>query len=879
MGCRARDGFGIMTPAKYWIKISVLRSKVARRMFLLFVLCALLPLGVLALFSFFEVRTHLNSLSERRLHQASKSAGMTIVERLSFLETDLHLIAVSLLPNGIGSLERPSRDLGDRIRKRFRNLAVLADNHRVVSSLSGVATVYPRLTNEERRHVRSGETLVTTAPNSDGTHAVFIVRLFNPATPDGGMLIGEVDPDYLWGGDGFISPSVELCVLGQAGETLFASMPEGVPSRQLKEAVANDGPSGRFEWSHGEDRFVAGYWTLFMRPTYLTSWILIQSEQRDDVREPLRKFAWTFSLIVLCTFLVVTFASLNQIRRRMVPIEQLLEATHKLKAKDFSHRVRIDSDDEFADLGASFNEMTESMEVHLSVMNTINSIGVSLSAEKDEARLLETVLCGAQAVFNADGAALYLLSKDDRLELSLAHVKSLSLWLRGSAAESRHDLEDTRERDASVMLAAVGATKRTISSPDVYAAESSDFAPLIEFDRRMGYRSRSFVSVPLRNHENEVIGILQLINAQARTTGSIVPFSDEDQRLAESLASQVAVALTKNRLVHDFKGLFEGLTELISTAIDGQSPYTGGHVRRVVVLSMMIAEAMSRSANSALRTRALSEEELYELRIAALLHDCGKLTTPVHITDKATKLESIVDRICLVETRAEIIRRQRRIELLEEAVQRLARGGDRDLITGIGDTAADYDLQLEEDLAVLRKCNEGSEYMPENQREMMREIGRRYSWMNIRHERESLLSEDEMYHLSSRSGTLTPEEREVINGHVVSTIRMLERLPYPKSLGNVPRYAGTHHERMNGTGYPLKLSGDDIPIQGRIIGIADVLEALTARDRPYRRALSLSDAMGILHEMAQKGAIDGDLYDLVISERIHQRYADEYLSE
>jgi HD-GYP domain-containing protein (c-di-GMP phosphodiesterase class II) len=393
----------------------------------------------------------------------------------------------------------------------------------------------------------------------------------------------------------------------------------------------------------------------------------------------------------------------------------------------------------------------------------------------------------------------------------------------------------------------------------------------------MGYRSRSFVSVPLRNHEHEVIGILQLINAQARTSGEIVAFSEEDQRLAESLASQAAVALTKNRLVQDFKGLFEGLTEAISTAIDEQSPYTGGHVRRVVALSMMIAQAMPQRTGSTSRLRPLSEEELYELRIAALLHDCGKLTTPVHVMDKATKLEGIVDRIRLVEARAETARRQRRIELLEDAVHQLTSGGADDLMGGIRGMAADYDSQLEQDLAVLRICNEGSEFMPDDQREQMRDIGRRYSWINIRGEKESLLSEDEAYHLSTRSGTLTAEEREIINGHVVSTTKMLERLPYPKKLRNVARYAGLHHERLNGTGYPLKLSCDDIPIQARIIGFADVLEALTARDRPYRRALSLPEAMGVLRNLARKGALDDDLYELVVSERIHQRYADEYL--
>jgi HD-GYP domain-containing protein (c-di-GMP phosphodiesterase class II)/HAMP domain-containing protein len=855
----------------------MLRSKVARRLFLLFVACALLPIGVLALFAFLDVRSYLDSLTDRRLHQASKSVGMTIVERVSFLETDLDLASSSVLSRGAGSPDHLARSVEERIGRRFRNLAVVSADHRVASLLGGPVAAYPTLTNDERAHVTAGRMLVTTARAGDGTPGVFVARLLDPAAPGGDVLVGEVNPDYLWGGDGFLSPPLELCVFGQAGETLFTSLRGGAPAGQLMDAVARDGPSGRFEWTHGRDRYESAYWTLFMRPTYLASWVLVQSELRSDVQLPLRQFAWTFSLVALCTFWVVTFASLSQIRRRTVPVEQLLEATGKLKAGDFSHRVRVSSNDEFAVLGAAFNDMTESMGVHLSVMNTINSIGVSLSAEQDEQRLLETVLRGAQAVFNADGAALFLLSRDGRLELCLAHVASLSLWQRGARAGDAHGPGNKPIRVAPAMPAVQGATERTISAPDVYADGGGEFAALLEFDRQTGYRSRSFVGVPLRNHENEVIGILQLINARARIAGDVVPFSDEDKGLAESLASQAAVAVTKNRLVQDFKGLFEGLTELISTAIDEQSPHTGGHVRRVVVLSTMIAEAMPRSTDRALRDRALSTEELYELRIAALLHDCGKLTTPVHLTDKATKLEAIVDRIRLVEARAETVRREHRMQLLEEAVRRLAPGGGREALSGIDARAAEHELRLEADLAVVRRCNQGSDLMPDALRDRMRAIGGRYTWTNLRGDRESLLTEDEMHHLGTRSGTLTPEEREIVRGHADSTIRMLDRLPYPKRLRNVPRYAGAHHEQVSGGGYPRGLSGDDFPIQGRIIGIADVLEALTARDRPYRRAMSLSEAMVVLGDLSRAGAIDSDLYNLVVSERILQRYADECL--
>lgn len=865
-----------MAAESYWIKLGMLRSKVARRMFLIFVGCALLPLVVLALVSFLNVRSQMNSLSERRLHQTSKSAGMTVFERVSFLETNLQLLSDSLPSNTGESLGPLVRDLGAGLGGRFVSLAVLDGSDRLVSSLSGPRAAYPRLTSTERAHLRTGAALVTTAPNGDGTYAVFVARLLGAPAPDGHVLIGEASPDYLWGGNGLVAPDTEMCVLTEAGETLFTSLPGGGPARQLKDSLKTS-DEGRFEWSHDGERYVAGYWTIFMRPEFDVSWVLVQSELRSDVRQPLRDFGWAFFLIVLCTFWVVTFASLNQIRRRTIPIEQLLEATHKLKAKDFSHRIAITSDDEFAVLGAAFNDMAESMERHLTVMNAINSIGVSLTAEKSEARLLETVVSGAQAVFNADGAALFLLSKDGRLGLALAHVKSISLRQGGPALAGPHGSEPAQHGDIPSLPAVDIATERTIATPDVYGETGDEFTPLVDFDRRTGYRSQSFIGVPLRNHENEVIGILQLVNAQSRRTGAIVPFSEEDQRLAESLASQAAVALTKNRLVEDFKGLFEAMTELISTAIDEQSPHTGGHVRRVVVLSAMIAEAMSRSPNRAIRDRALSPDELYELRIAALLHDCGKLTTPVHLTDKGTKLQGIFDRMRLVEARSETVRRQQRIELLEEAIRRFAGNGDRDPLAAIDAAAARLDRQIEEDLAVLRSCNAASEQTPDDLRNRMRAIGVRYRWTTITGETETLLSDDEMHHLDTRRGTLTPEEREVIQGHVVSTIRMLERLPYPKGLRNVPKYAGTHHEQMCGKGYPLKLSGEQIPIQGRIIGIADALEALTARDRPYRRVMSLSEAMSVLETMVRAGAIDPDLYNLIVTENIHQRYAEQSL--
>ncbi len=866
-----------MTSLRPRLTLQYFKSRVAQRIFLLFILCALLPVGALALFSFLQVRGHLATEAERRLHQAAKAAGMTIIERLDFLENDLHVVLGSLppLPPGAEGLAASlPDDMKKRLGDRFRSLVIQASNGRAVTSIFGTAGPLPAFDLEQRRHIESGRSLVTSGRGIDGDATVFIARLVDPAVPEKGILFGEPNPDYLWGGDGFLSPPAELVVLGPAHELLFSSQGTRPAEAVLQAATTGDAPAGRFEWSDGRDSYVANYWTLFMRPVFFNSWVLVQSENRDDVMEPLRTFSRTFLAVVLLTVWVALLLSLRQIRRSTGPIEILKDATQKIKDRQYSHRVRIDSGDEYAELGASFNAMTESMEHHERVMGAISRIGISLTAENDDTRLLEIILHGAQAVFHADGAVLYLMALDDRLELSMLDLKSLGLHVDRSdpAALQRLGLSDGF--DAGEAWAAAGATARTIAADDVYEADGGGFSAQIEIDRRTGYRSRSFMSVPLTNHERDVIGLLQLINGHADSDGGVTTFSEEDQRLAESLASQAAVALTKNRLVDDFKGLFEGLTEMIGEAIDQKSPYTGGHVRRVADLAMMIADAARHGPNEELREFAESESARYELRVAALLHDCGKITTPVHVQDKATKLETIWDRIALIETRAEIVRRERRIKLLEETVRELSDGRAAPLLSGVEQRAETFDRQLEGELALLRKCNRGREHMPETLREKVRAINRQYTYADARQVQQGLISPDELRHLLIPSGTLSPEERAIIDGHVVSTIRLLEKLPYPKRLRNVPRAAGSHHEHMDGTGYPLRLKRDEIPIAGRIIGIADIFEALTARDRPYKKAKSLPEALRILSELARTGHIDPDIYNLFVTEQVYLRYVE-----
>jgi HD-GYP domain-containing protein (c-di-GMP phosphodiesterase class II) len=371
----------------------------------------------------------------------------------------------------------------------------------------------------------------------------------------------------------------------------------------------------------------------------------------------------------------------------------------------------------------------------------------------------------------------------------------------------------------------------------------------------------------------EIIGALQLINAESEDTGEIIPFSDTAQKLVESLASQAAIALTKQQLINEQKTLLESIIQLVATAIDEKSPYTGEHCRRVPVLTMMLADAAHAADSGPMQSFSMTADDRYELEIAAWLHDCGKITTPEHVIDKATKLETIHDRLSEVSTRFEILKRDAEIGLLRNKLEQHI---DADKLASTTQAELqEIHSQLDDELALIQKHNTGGEFMAEEDMETIREIGKR-TWHHDGKNR-PLLTENEIYNLTVSKGTLTAEEREIINHHIVATINMLESLPFPKHLRNVPEYAGGHHERMDGKGYPKGLTREQMSIQARAMGIADVFEALTARDRPYKKGKTLSEALRILGYMCKDNHIDHDLFHLFVDEKIYQKYADEYL--
>jgi len=515
-------------------------------------------------------------------------------------------------------------------------------------------------------------------------------------------------------------------------------------------------------------------------------------------------------------------------------------------------------------------------------LEQLNAIGAALSKERDIDRLLENILVAAKTITHADGGTLYRVTEDGQaLRFEILRTDSLHIALGGTTGNPitfpSLPLHDEAGQPNNSMVAVYAALHdATVNVADAYTEAGFDFSGTRKFDERTGYRSKSFLTVPLKNHENEIIGVLQLINAIHQETGAVVPFSAADQRLAESLASQAAIALTNRQLISQLEILFESFINLINLAIDEKSPYTGGHCQRVPELTMMIAEAVNATTEGPLADFRMTDKDRYELKIAGMLHDCGKVTTPVHVVDKATKLQTLFDRIHLVDTRFEVLKRDAEISSLR---QQLALREKRDAAAeeAVRDRYQAELTALQDEREFLRKSNVGGEAMSEADQQRVREIGQKHRWRNVDGVEADFLTSDEIENLSIRAGTLTQKEREIINHHIVATIKMLEQLPWPKHLENVPEYAGGHHERMDGKGYPKGLTREQMSLQARMMGIADIFEALTARDRPYKHGMRLSQAMSIMAGFKRNGHVDPDLFDIFVQQRVYRKYAEQFL--
>ncbi|MBI3512633.1 MAG: GAF domain-containing protein [Proteobacteria bacterium] len=505
----------------------------------------------------------------------------------------------------------------------------------------------------------------------------------------------------------------------------------------------------------------------------------------------------------------------------------------------------------------------------------IIDLGIALSAERNHERLLESILLGAKDITNADGGTIYLRTEEDRLSFAIIRNDTLGIAMGGTTGKTipfpalRMYREEDSQPNHSNVSTYVALTGSVINIADAYDTANFDFSGTKAFDQKTGYRSKSFLTAPLKNHKGDVIGVIQLINARVRNTPDVIPFDVEVVPLIESLASQAAVALDNQQLIAAQKNLFDSFMTMMAAAVDAKSAYTGGHCQRVPVLTEMLAEAACNEAEGPFAEFKLTEEEWYELQIAGGLHDVGKVTTPVHIMDKATKLEKITDRIDEVKVRFELLKRDVEIQYLKQAA---ANGVDKAEIEA---ECGARIKKIAEDYAFIAECNVGGEFMADEKIARLKDIAKQP--IELDGKVQPLLSEDEVMNLSIRRGTLNDSDRKIINDHIVLTIQMLESLPFPKQLRRVPEIAGGHHEKMDGTGYPKGLNRDQMSMPARMMGIADIYEALTAADRPYKKPKTVSESIKIMSFMKKDKHIDPDLFDLFLRSGVYKKYAERFL--
>jgi HD-GYP domain-containing protein (c-di-GMP phosphodiesterase class II) len=507
----------------------------------------------------------------------------------------------------------------------------------------------------------------------------------------------------------------------------------------------------------------------------------------------------------------------------------------------------------------------------------LTEIGLALSAEKNISKLFEMIVDEARELSDADAGTLYILDKyDKQLGFEILQNDSMNTRMGGTSGQevplpNVPLYVDGKPNHANVSSYAA-LTGEIVNIPDVYEAEGFDFTGPRNYDKNTGYRSKSMLVIPMKNHENVIIGVLQLLNAQDLETKEVIPFSDEYVSLIASLASQAAVALTNTQLIQELNNLFYAFIKSIATAIDEKSPYTGGHINRVVDLTMMIAEKINDTHQGHFKSVFFNTDEIEELRMAAWMHDVGKITTPEYVVDKATKLETIVDRIHLIETRFNLIAKSIENDFLRRKLEIMKKENPSESeATRIDDELEKEIQRLAEDLEFIKTSNNPGEFMAEEKQDRIKAISEKtYLFEDNAY---PYLTKNEVENLCIQKGTLNGAEREVVENHALMTLKILEQLPFPRKYSMVPEYASSHHEKLDGSGYPRSLSSQDLPLQSRIMAVADIFDALTAKDRPYKKPMKLSQVKKIMEFMRKDGHIDSDIYDLFVSSGLIFEYA------
>ena len=648
----------------------------------------------------------------------------------------------------------------------------------------------------------------------------------------------------------------------------------------LAEAFRLDGDGLTGESDHAGSRD----WHLVrapLKPVGSLELVALLAIPEDEMFAEARGIVAEQVLIALLIFAVSVPLGLWLTQRSVVSLRRLADEARAIEAFDFAERPLLRSHiGEIDRLSLAVDRMRKTLKDFLDT-------SVALGQERDVGTLLETILGTVLETAGARGGAIYRLADVTRIQ---------RVRMRGEA-----DLPAEVERSAGGIIADALEHRET-------RTEAGD--------------GSLRVAVPLITRDGAVVGAVAVWLPMLQPGDG--PRRDARVGFIEALSASAAVAIETRELIDAQKHLLESFIQLIAAAIDAKSPYTGSHCQRVPELAKMMAEAAHASEDEAWRDFNLSGNDREALHIAAWLHDCGKITTPEYVVDKATKLEGIHDRIHEIRMRFEVLKRDARIAALEA---RLAGEDAQAVAASLDNTLAELDAEF----AFVADCNLGGEAMADADIERLRRIGAR-TWLRTLDDRrgisrdeallrapypqaplpaeEALLADQpwhrierpdsecfgpdnpwgfamevphykydrgELHNLSVRRGTLTPEDRYIINHHMIQTIMMLERLPFPRHLSKVPEIAGGHHERMDGRGYPRCLRREDMSVLARTMALADVFEALTAADRPYKAPKTLSESVGIMARMVAGQHLDPDLFRLFLQSDIHRRYAERFL--
>jgi len=531
--------------------------------------------------------------------------------------------------------------------------------------------------------------------------------------------------------------------------------------------------------------------------------------------------------------------------------------------------VRLSPDENLNTLLESVvNEVTVYAEQLGGQIKKMSDIGRALSGVYDLNTLLEMIVDQARNFTNADAGTLYIV-EDNTLRFQIVQNDSLKIRMGGKTGETiPFPPVELKESNVSAFVALKG---ESVNIPDVYDTDLFDFTGPKKFDQSTGYRSKSMLVVPMKNHDNDVIGVLQLLNATNPVNKEVIEFSQDYENLSESLASQAAVSITNAKLIANMTELFEAFVKVMATAIDEKSPVTGGHIRRVADLTLTMAEVIHDYDDGIFKDKKFTPDQMYELRIAAYMHDIGKVTSPVEIVEKAKKLQTIFDRIHYIRLRMDYMVQKVKLEGQQKKIELLEKRADAGEIKKVESDSEKQIQELEDIRAFINKCNEPGEFLEDETIERLKEISKK-TYLDNEGQEQPFLTDDELVNLSIRRGSITEAERKKMQDHAAVTLRMLKQIPFTKKLKNIPSFAGAHHEFINGKGYPLGLKGDEIPFEGKLMAVTDIAEALTASDRPYKKAMPLETVYRILRSMAGNGELDNDMVELFIDKEIYKIY-------